>query len=60
MMTSSPTFAHPAEAPALYEVKDSKPSLIQFEMRPDGLYFVPKILDTVYLQVGKEKLMIWK
>jgi type IV secretory pathway VirB9-like protein len=52
--------AHPAEAPALYEVKDSKPSLIQFEMRPDGLYFVPKILDTVYLQVGKEKLMIWK
>jgi hypothetical protein len=24
------------------------------------LYFVPKILDTVYLQVGKEKLMIWK
>ena len=52
--------AHPAEAPARYEVKDSKPSLIQFEMRPDGLYFVPKILDTVYLQVGKEKLMIWK
>jgi type IV secretion system protein VirB9 len=52
--------AHPTEAPALYEVKDGKPNLIQFEMRPDGLYFIPKILDTVYLQVGKDKLDIWK
>ncbi len=52
--------AHPTEAPALYEVKDGKPSLIQFEMRPDGLYFVPKILDMAYLQVGKQKLDIWK
>jgi hypothetical protein len=41
-------------------VKDGKPSLIQFEMRPDGLYFVPKILDMAYLQVGKQKLDIWK
>jgi type IV secretion system protein VirB9 len=52
--------AHPSEAPALYEVKDGKPNLIQFEMRPDGLYFVPKILDVAYLQVGKQKLDIWK
>jgi type IV secretion system protein VirB9 len=52
--------AHPVEAPALYEVKDGKPNLIQFEMRPDGLYFVPKILDAAYLQVGKQKLDIWK
>jgi type IV secretion system protein VirB9 len=52
--------AHPTEAPALYEVKDGKPNLIQFEMRPDGLYFVPKILDVAYLQVGKQKLDIWK
>ena len=52
--------AHPQEAPALYEVKDGKPNLIQFELRPDGLYFIPKILDRAYMQVGKEKLDISK
>jgi type IV secretion system protein VirB9 len=52
--------AHPLEAPALYEIKDGKPNLIQFEMRPDGLYFVPKILDLAYLQIGKQKLEISK
>lgn len=52
--------AHPQEAPALYEVKDGKPNLIQFELRPDGLYFVPKILDVAYLQIGKQKLDITK
>jgi hypothetical protein len=29
-------------------------------MRPDGLYFVPKILDLAYLQIGKQKLDISK
>ncbi|MGI9070853.1 MAG: TrbG/VirB9 family P-type conjugative transfer protein [Bryobacteraceae bacterium] len=52
--------AHPQEAPALYEVKDGKPNLIQFELRPDGLYFVPKILDRAYLQIGRQRLDIWK
>jgi type IV secretory pathway VirB9-like protein len=52
--------AQPQEAPALYEVKDGKPNLIQFELRPDGLYFIPKILDRAYLQIGKQKLDIWK
>jgi type IV secretory pathway VirB9-like protein len=52
--------AHPQEAPALYEVKDGKPNLIQFELRPDGLYFIPKILDRAYLEIGKQKLDIWK
>ena len=52
--------AHPQEAPALYEVKDGKPNLIQFELRPDGLYFIPKILDRAYLQIGKQKLDIWR
>ncbi len=52
--------AHPQEAPALYEVKDGKPNLIQFELRPDGLYFVPKILDRAYLEVGRQRLDISK
>jgi len=29
-------------------------------MKPDGLHFVPKVLDMAYLQAGKEKLDIWK
>lgn len=52
--------AHPEEAPALYEVKDNKPNLIQFELRSDGLYFIPKILDRAYLEIGKQKLDIWR
>ncbi len=52
--------AHPQEAPALYEVKDGKPNLVQFELRPDGLYFIPKILDRAYLEIGKQRLDIWK
>lgn len=52
--------AHPEEAPALYELKDGKPNLIQFELRPDGLYFIPKILDRAYLEIGKQKLDIGK
>jgi type IV secretion system protein VirB9 len=52
--------AHPEEAPALYELKDGKPNLIQFELRSDGLYFIPKILDRAYLEIGKQRLDIEK
>jgi type IV secretory pathway VirB9-like protein len=47
--------AHPQEPPALYEVKDSKPNLVQFEFR-NGTYVVSKVLDDRYLAVGKQKL----
>jgi type IV secretory pathway VirB9-like protein len=47
--------ADPQETPALYEVKDGKPSLIQFQFS-DGLYTVPKIVDRGYLAIGKKKL----
>jgi type IV secretory pathway VirB9-like protein len=47
--------ATPQEAPALYEIKDGKPSLIQYEFR-DGKYIVPKLLNQGYLKVGKSKL----
>lgn len=47
--------ATPQEAPALYEIKDGKPSLIQYEFR-DGKYIVPKLLNQGYLKVGKCKL----
>jgi type IV secretory pathway VirB9-like protein len=43
------------ETPALYEVKDKKPSLINFDFN-DGLYTVPKELDNGYLEIGKKKV----
>jgi type IV secretory pathway VirB9-like protein len=43
------------ETPALYEVKDKKPSLINFDFA-NGLYTVPKELDNGYLAIGKEKV----
>jgi type IV secretory pathway VirB9-like protein len=43
------------ETPALYEVKDKKPSLINFDFN-DGLYTVPKQLDNGYLEIGKQKV----
>ncbi len=47
--------ANPQEAPSVYEVKDGKPSLIQYEFK-DGRYTIPKILDDGYLRVGKTQL----
>jgi type IV secretory pathway VirB9-like protein len=43
------------ETPALYEVKDKKPSLINFDFS-NGLYIVPKELDSGYLAIGKQKV----
>ena len=43
------------ETPALYEVKDKKGSLINFDFNA-GLYTVPKQLDNGYLSIGKQKV----
>jgi type IV secretory pathway VirB9-like protein len=43
------------ETPALYEVKDKKPSLINFDFS-NGLYTVPKQLANGYLAIGKQKV----
>jgi type IV secretion system protein VirB9 len=43
------------ETPALYEVKDKKPSLINFDYN-NGLYTVPKELENGYLAIGKQKV----
>jgi type IV secretion system protein VirB9 len=47
--------ANPEETPALYEVKNGKPNLINFEFK-DGTYVVDKILDSGYLAIGKQRL----
>lgn len=43
------------EAPALYELKDGKGSLINFDFNA-GLYTVPKQLENGYLAIGKQKV----
>jgi len=43
------------ETPALYELKDKKASLINFDFS-NGLYTVPKELDSGYLAIGKQKV----
>ena len=43
------------ETPALYELKDGKPSLINFDFS-NGLYTVPKEVAHGYLTIGKKKV----
>ncbi|MBS1842752.1 MAG: TrbG/VirB9 family P-type conjugative transfer protein [Acidobacteria bacterium] len=43
------------EKAVFYEVKDGKPNLVSFQLE-NGVYIVPKIVDSGYLAVGKKKL----
>jgi type IV secretion system protein VirB9 len=47
--------ANPQETPALYELKDGKPNLINFDYR-NGTYIVGKVLDSGYLAIGKARM----
>jgi len=51
--------ARPQEAPALYEIKDGKPSLVNFDFN-NGLYTVSKRIERGYLAVGKTRLEFWR
>lgn len=42
------------ELPALYEIKDGAPSLLNFQVQ-NGTYIVPKLLDSGYLALGKDR-----
>ena len=42
------------EKPAIYEIKDGKPKLINFDFE-NGVYVIPKILGSGYLAVGKKR-----
>jgi type IV secretory pathway VirB9-like protein len=44
------------EKPTLYEVKDGKPSLINFQL-VNGVYIAPKVLNAGYLAVGKKRVV---
>jgi type IV secretion system protein VirB9 len=42
------------ELPALYELKDGKPSVVNFQVNA-GTYVIPKVLDRGYLALGESK-----
>src|SRR5439155_11383847 len=48
--------AEARELPALYEIKDGAPALVNFQVH-DGTYVVPKVLDRGYLALGKERFV---
>ena len=43
------------EKPVFYELKDGKPNLVSFQLE-NGVYIIPKIVDSGYLALGKKKL----
>jgi type IV secretion system protein VirB9 len=47
--------ARPEETPTLYEIKDGKPNLVNFDYK-DGVYVADRILGRGYLAIGKKKL----
>jgi len=42
------------ELPALYELNDGKPALVNFQVR-EGTYIVPKVLEHGYLALGSQR-----
>ncbi|HEV2314287.1 MAG TPA: TrbG/VirB9 family P-type conjugative transfer protein [Candidatus Acidoferrales bacterium] len=44
------------EKPAIYEMKDGKPNLINFDL-DNGVYIIPKIVDAGYLAIGKKRVV---
>ena len=42
------------ELPALYEMKDGKPAIVNFQVR-EGTYVVPKVLERGYLMLGTQR-----
>jgi type IV secretory pathway VirB9-like protein len=51
--------ARPEETPTIYEIKDGKPNLVNFDYQ-NGLYVVNKVLEDGYLVIGKQKLTFSK
>jgi type IV secretory pathway VirB9-like protein len=45
----------PEETPTLYEIRDGKPNLVNFEYR-NGVYVAEKVIDRGYLMIGKSRL----
>jgi type IV secretory pathway VirB9-like protein len=46
----------PEEIPTLYEIRDAKPNLVNFEYK-NGVYVAEKVIDRGYLAIGKSRLL---
>ena len=40
---------------SVYEVKDGKPDLINYDLR-EGTYIIPKVMDSGYVELGKKRM----
>ena len=52
--------SHATESPALYETRDGDPSLVSYELTPDGLYVVNRVLEDGHFQIGKQRAKWWR
>ena len=52
--------SHATESPALYETRDGDPSLVAYDLTPDGLYIVNRVLEDGHFQIGKQKAKWWR
>jgi type IV secretory pathway VirB9-like protein len=48
--------AKPDETPTLYEIRDGKPNLIDFQYK-HGVFVADKVIDRGYLAIGKQRLV---
>lgn len=46
---------HAQEKPTIYELKDGKPDLVNFDFE-DGVYIIPEIVNEGYIVVGKKRV----
>lgn len=46
---------HAQEKPTIYELKDGKPDLVNFDFE-DGIYIIPEIVNEGYIVVGKKRV----
>lgn len=51
--------AKPDETPTLYELRDEKPNLVNFQYK-DGVFVAEKVIDRGYLAIGKDRLFFFK
>ena len=43
------------ESPAIYEMKDGKPSLVAYDLTPEGLYIARHVLGDGWLRIGRKR-----
>ena len=46
------------ERPALYEIVDGQPAMVNFQMPQPDTYVVPKVLESAYFVLGKKRLAV--